>query len=74
MIQGIQFANEATAGEVSKLCFERGLIIETAGAKDEVLKILPPLVMDDNSLRRGLEIVQESVRDVLSAASTGAVQ
>lgn len=72
MIQGIQFRDEQAAAEISRLCFERGLVIETAGPNDEVLKILPPLVMETQQLRRGLEIVQDSTRDVLGSATIGA--
>jgi diaminobutyrate-2-oxoglutarate transaminase len=61
LVQGIVFANPAQAGAVSREAFRRGVLIETAGADDEVLKLLPPLTIDDNALRRGLDVVAESV-------------
>lgn len=51
----------ALAGRVSKAAFERGLVIETAGAFDEVIKFLPALTISDDELRRGLAIVRESI-------------
>ncbi|MGM0578071.1 MAG: hypothetical protein ACQEXJ_20270 [Myxococcota bacterium] len=52
---------------MSAACFERGLVIETAGADDQVIKLLPPLTIPREALDQGLDIVQESVRAVLGA-------
>lgn len=51
------------AGRISKAAFARGLVIETSGAHDEVLKFLPALTITDEELRRGLEIVRESLAE-----------
>jgi diaminobutyrate-2-oxoglutarate transaminase len=69
-IQGIAFADEHIAGAISKEAFERNLIIETAGPDDEVLKLLPPLVIDDAELERGLDIIRDSVRAVTGTDKT----
>ena len=45
------------ASAISKAAFDRGLILETAGPKDEVLKVLPPLNIDDDELEEGLAIL-----------------
>ncbi|RZU66421.1 diaminobutyrate aminotransferase [Microterricola gilva] len=52
------------AGAVSAAAFERGLVIETSGARDEVLKFLPALTISDDELLRGLAIVRESLAAV----------
>ena len=57
------------AGRVAAAAFERGLIIETSGARDEVLKFLPALTITDAELLRGLDIVRESLAAVLAARS-----
>ncbi|KQW06567.1 diaminobutyrate--2-oxoglutarate transaminase [Leifsonia sp. Root4] len=54
------------AGAVSAAAFERGLVIETSGARDEVLKFLPALTISDDELLRGLAIVRESLAAVLA--------
>ncbi|NUT57906.1 MAG: diaminobutyrate--2-oxoglutarate transaminase [Agromyces sp.] len=54
------------AGRISKAAFGRGLVIETSGAFDEVLKFLPALTIDEDELRRGLAIVRESLDAVLT--------
>lgn len=66
MIQGIEFNDPAAAAAVSEAAFQRGLLIETAGANDEVVKLLPPLTIEECALRQGLDILQESVEDSLA--------
>ena len=60
MIQGVEFADHKIASAISKEAFSRGLIIETSGPNDEVLKTLPPLTITDDLLTRGLEILTQS--------------
>src|SRR5690606_20177211 len=45
LIYGIEFNRREIASLVSRAAFERGLLIETAGPHDEVLKLLPPLTI-----------------------------
>jgi len=66
MMQAVAFENEDIAGAISKKCFERKMIIETAGPNDEVLKLLPPLTTDNGDLERGLDLIEESLVGVLS--------
>ena len=46
-------------------CFEKKLIIELAGSNDSVLKIMPSLVIEDELLLKGLDIVKESIKEIL---------
>lgn len=66
MIQGIQFENEEIAAAISREAFERGLIIETAGPNDDVIKTLPPLTISDEHLEQGMEILAECAANVLA--------
>ena len=70
MIWGIDFSGIDVALAKSALheCVKRHLIIELAGSFDCVLKILPPLTIEDELLAQGLEIVKGSVRTVLGQA------
>ena len=54
------------AGRISAEAFRRGLVIETSGAFDEVLKFLPALTITEDELRRGLATVRESLDAVLA--------
>ena len=56
------------AQAVSAEAFTRGLVVETSGPVDEVLKLLPALVIDDETLLRGLDIIAASVDAVLARA------
>jgi len=69
LIYGIDFTaldpSGALAGKISRKCFEKGLIIERSGRNDTVLKILPPLVITKEQLKRGLDIIIASAKEVL---------
>lgn len=67
MIQGLASTDVELAGKIAKRCFENGLIIETSGA-DDVLKLLPALTIDEQLLCKGLDIIEDSVADVLDVA------
>jgi diaminobutyrate-2-oxoglutarate transaminase len=67
LIQGIACHSGSVAKQVSQAAFKRGLIIETAGIQDEVIKLLPPLTIELNSLIQGLNILEESIDSVLSS-------
>ncbi|MBE5816654.1 MAG: aminotransferase class III-fold pyridoxal phosphate-dependent enzyme, partial [Clostridiales bacterium] len=47
-------------------CFKRGLIIERAGRNNDVIKVMPPLIISDENLRKGLNIIKESIIAVLN--------
>jgi 4-aminobutyrate aminotransferase/(S)-3-amino-2-methylpropionate transaminase len=47
----------ATTAAVAKACHEAGLLVLTCGTYGNVLRFLPPLVMPDELLDRGLQIL-----------------
>lgn len=70
LLWGIDFNNipgEPLAGKVVHECFARGLIAECAGRRNNVLKLMPPLVIEEDQLRAGLAILKEAVIAVLNA-------
>lgn len=46
-------------------CFRNGLIIERVGRENNVLKIMPPLVIEDELLIKGLQIICDSLKEIL---------
>ncbi len=60
MVWGIEFS-AGVASETSQEAFSRGLIIETAGSQDQVLKFLPSLLIEEELLHEGLGIIRESL-------------
>ncbi len=67
LIWGIDFVgiDAQKALDCCHECFKRGLIIELAGRHDSVLKIMPALTIEDDTLMEGLNIIKESVTSVL---------
>ena len=70
MFQGISCVNGEIAGKITKRCFQNGLIIETSGADDQVVKFLCPLVISQENLEKGLDIVEQAIRDVCAKEGT----
>jgi diaminobutyrate-2-oxoglutarate transaminase len=64
MFQGIDCTSGIVAGKITKLAFEKGMVIETCGADDNVIKFFCPLTISDESLTRGLDILEASMREV----------
>ncbi len=65
MFLGLNCSNGKLAKSISKKAFDNGLIIETSGANDEVLKFLCPLTISNDNLKKGMDIIEESINDVL---------
>ena len=63
LILGIETSVPEIANAVVAGAFERGLIIETAGADGEVVKLLPPLVVTDDAIDRAIEILADVAAD-----------
>jgi diaminobutyrate-2-oxoglutarate transaminase len=69
MMQGIDVRDGDVAAEICRRSARQGLIIESAGPKDEVIKILAPLTTSEQILNRGLDIVEESAAARLHAVA-----
>ncbi len=65
MVWGIEFPNDTFAGSISEEAFNRGLIIETAGANGHVLKFLPALTIEEELIKEGLQIIDNAIASVL---------
>lgn len=64
LIQGMEFYEVSVAESVAQACFEGGLIIERCGPDDQVLKVMPPLTIDEALLGEGLDIIRRALRQV----------
>lgn len=70
LMWGIDFEGipgEPLAGKAVHACFERGLIAECAGRRNNVLKVMPPLVIENELLEEGLGKLKDAVAAVLKA-------
>jgi len=61
MIWGLESMVDGFCNEISRQAFKRGLMMETAGASDHVLKFLGPLVISETELSEGFEILAEAM-------------
>lgn len=69
LIWGVDFADPELASKISEECFRNGLVIETAGINDQVLKLLPSLTISEEELAKGLHIIERSLKTVLQSAT-----
>ena len=65
MVWGLDFECAGFAGDTSKAAFENYLLIELAGSENNVVKFLPPLVIDEETLREGLAIIDRVIGELL---------
>ncbi|WP_099867324.1 diaminobutyrate--2-oxoglutarate transaminase [Pararhizobium haloflavum] len=66
MMRGIDVGTGELASDICKWCFQNGLIIETSGAHDEVVKILAPLTIEKEKLASGLDILEAAVSEIVA--------
>jgi diaminobutyrate-2-oxoglutarate transaminase len=66
MVWGLDIGRGGFAGDVSKEAFDNNLIIELAGADDSVVKFLPALTIEEETLREGMAIIDKAIGDLLS--------
>ena len=60
-----KLGGDAFSKAVIQACFRRKLILERAGRDSCVVKMMPPLIIDDDLLLKGLKIVKEAFVEVL---------
>jgi diaminobutyrate-2-oxoglutarate transaminase len=64
MFQGINCVSGEIAEKITRKAFQSNLMIETSGADDHVVKILCPLVISDENLKNGIDIIENAIREV----------
>ncbi|HKI96883.1 MAG TPA: diaminobutyrate--2-oxoglutarate transaminase [bacterium] len=68
LLQGIALEEPALAGKITRAAFERGLIMETSGPEGEVLKVMPPLIIDAEGLDDGLDRFEAAIAACLATS------
>lgn len=64
MIWGLDVGKGPLAKMIINACFSSGLLIESSGADDEVLKIMAALTIDLPTLEKGLTILEQAIDSV----------
>ena len=72
MMLGIDAGSGGQAEAICKACFAKGLIIETSGSFDEVVKVLAPLTISHEQFAAGLDIVEAAFDAVMGSQRVAA--
>nr|WP_255639672.1 diaminobutyrate--2-oxoglutarate transaminase [Aquibacillus saliphilus] len=67
---GIASEVDGLPNKIAAKAFENGLIMETSGPLDEVFKLFPPLTIDEQGLKSGFEIIEESIKSIVKEPVT----
>jgi diaminobutyrate-2-oxoglutarate transaminase len=65
MMQGIDVIDTVLAGKICSNAFKNGLIIETSGNRDQVVKVLAPLTTPQSLLDDGISILKKATQSAL---------
>ena len=66
LIWGLDLGKAGSAAVVSAWALERGLIVEPARVREEVLLVLPPITIEEALLREGLDRLTQALEMFLS--------
>ncbi|MFE2889505.1 diaminobutyrate--2-oxoglutarate transaminase [Streptomyces sp. NPDC059272] len=67
LVWGLEFSDPTAAPRVSAHAFAQGLLVETSGSVNQVVKLLPPLTTAEDELDEGLAILATSITASLRA-------
>ena len=63
---GTKNPDPATAQKINTACLQKGLLMfAPVGIEGECIKIAPPLTIPEEALRESIQVLEESVREVL---------
>jgi diaminobutyrate-2-oxoglutarate transaminase len=61
MMQGLDTGDGAFAAAVQRACFESGLLIGPCGSGGRVIKLIPPLIISEEDLQEGLDLLEAAI-------------
>jgi diaminobutyrate-2-oxoglutarate transaminase len=61
LLCGLDVGDTQLATDIAQAAFDRRLIVETCGAGDTTVKLLPPIVIDEDQLNDGLTRLGDAV-------------
>jgi diaminobutyrate-2-oxoglutarate transaminase len=63
LMQGVDVGTGELAADICARAYDLGLLIETSGARDEVVKVLAPLTTSSEIMREGFAILMQATND-----------
>ena len=73
LIWGLDVRKGATAGQVIKHAFDHGLLIESSGADDQVVKVMPALNISEELLLEGLQRLSLALETIIGRETESVV-
>ena len=67
-----KLAASAEAATVRRLCREQGVLLGVGGQEASVVRIQPPLMIDQPQLERALNVLEGALRSVSDTGADGA--
>lgn len=74
MMQGVDVLDGALAGDICARAYAKGLVIETSGNRDQVVKVLAPLTTPLETFEKGFNILLDAARDALAERTPHAAE
>lgn len=68
MILGIDVADGAKAKAIVDHCFQNGVFVSACGTGGRVIKLIPPLTIEDENLEKALKVINSAMDSVLEAS------
>lgn len=72
LMQGVDVGSGELAAEICSRAYELGLVVETSGPNDEVVKILAPLTTPEAIFVEGFAILTAATRDIVGRTQLAA--
>lgn len=69
LLLGLDTGRTGLARAIAAAAFRRGLVVETCGGRDHIVKCMPPLTIDLGLLETGVELLELAVRDVVAGTA-----
>jgi len=60
LLQGLEMHDKSSCKFIINQCFEQGLLIETCGPNNEIIKLMPALTIELQTLKEGLAILSRA--------------
>lgn len=64
LAQGVRFKHSHQAKDVIQLVFESGVILESCGPYQEVVKLMPPLIVSEATIQKAISVLFEAVSTI----------
>lgn len=74
LMQGVDVGSGELAAAICARAYETGLVIETSGSEDQVIKVLAPLTTPKDTFNKGFDILLDAARDVLDGSAKMAAE